>query len=303
MSDSLAVSSDSAVRPRLLRRIKRRCLRIVEARIYNVLMFFTTISCTLFLLIRPPPGAPQSRYTWLHKRMEQLEVVDMVFSVVFIADAMLNALGHGLFQYWGIDIFCKIDLCTAATSVLDLALRAFGFNYSLKSVRVFRVLKPMLRLKCLTGTRAIFISIVEGSTSLLAILFLTLLAILVFDVMGVEFYMGSTKRRCAWMDSQQLVVPHKACKRSVGSDVSSCGLLQTCVDSQNPFNGMLSFDNAMSSGITVFQVASGDNGYFVLHKMKEAEPNLANGTWAYFISINVVFSLILFTMFSAVLTP
>ena len=46
------------------------------------------------------------------------------------------------------------------------------------------------------GIRAIFFSVVDGASSLSAILFVTFLALFVFTVVGVEFYMGSFRRYC-----------------------------------------------------------------------------------------------------------
>jgi len=48
-----------------------------------------------------------------------------------------------------------------------------------------------------------------------------------------------------------------------------------CVDVGNPQQGMLSFDNSWNGLLTVWQVASADNGYYVWHSMRDAEPHLA----------------------------
>ena len=155
-------------------------------------------------------------------------------------------------------------------SALDLALRVWGSTYSFKAFRVCRILKPLLRVKAFAGIRAIFFSVVDGASALSAILFVTFLSLFVFTVVGVEFYMGSFRRRCAWMDTLELVVPGTWCKREAGEKMlaaSSCGLLQICVDTQNPHNNLQSFDNTLSGLLMVFQIAAADNAHVVLHQM------------------------------------
>ena len=50
------------------------------------------------------------------------------------------------------------------------------------------------------------------------------------------------------------------------------------------------------------QVASGDNSYYVLHAMLDAEPKLFVGTIIYFLVISLTISLVVLQMFTAVLT-
>ena len=64
----------------------------------------------------------------------------------------------------------------------------------------------------------------------------------------------SFRRRCAWMDTLELVVPATSCKRNAGDErqlVSSCGVLQLCVDALNPHNNLQSFDNSLSVCVCV----------------------------------------------------
>ena len=50
---------------------------------------------------------------------------------------------------------------------------------------------------------------------------------------------GSARRRCVWMDTLEPVEPVHMCKRYLAEQVSSCDLLQQCVDVANPKGGML----------------------------------------------------------------
>jgi len=56
------------------------------------------------------------------------------------------------------------------------------------------------------------------------------------------------------MDTLELVVPATSCKRNAGDErqlVSSCGVLQLCVDALNPHNNLQSFDNSLSVCVCV----------------------------------------------------
>ena len=56
------------------------------------------------------------------------------------------------------------------------------------------------------------------------------------------------------MDTLELVLPEKMCKRLYSGEMSSCDLLQSCLDFGNPKDGLLSFDNSWHGFLTVFQV-------------------------------------------------
>ena len=204
--------------------VRRLCIHLVTSWPYTTLMAITTLTCTVFISIKPPQTTTPSKWD------VEVKIADTIFAGLFVLDAILNLIASGFVKYWRTDVFNKIDFCTALLSALDLVLRSWGFSYSLKSMRVFRILKPMLHLKAFAGINAIFQSVVRGSSSLLAIISVTVLALLVFDVVGVEFYKGSSRRRCAWMDSLELVIPEKFCKHRKNSLEPNCGLLQQCIE-------------------------------------------------------------------------
>jgi hypothetical protein len=262
---------------------------------YQIMVLSATLACALWICIKPVP------ISWA------LHAADFVFAAIFALDIISAVIAAGFYSFWSYDVFNKIDFVTTIMYIIDLGLRALGFTYSLRSVRLFRLFKPMLRLKSFAGIKAIFLSLIKGASSLGAILLMLGLGLLVFVVVGVEFYMGSARRRCVWMDSLQEVVPTKMCKRYIREHVASCDLLQICVDASNPKSGVdgmtsQSFDHVWSALLTTWQVASGDNGYNVLNAMLEAEPLLEVGTFVYFYGINFIMTITLFTMFSAILT-
>ena len=262
---------------------------------YQIMVLSATLACALWICIKPVP------ISWT------LHAADFVFAAIFALDIISAVIAAGFYSFWSYDVFNKIDFVTTIMYIIDLGIRVLGFTYSLRSVRLFRLFKPMLRLKSFAGIKAIFLSLIKGASSLGAILLLLGLGLLVFVVVGVEFYMGSARRRCVWMDSLQEVVPTKMCKRYISEHVASCDLLQICVDASNPkssVDGMTSqsFDHVWSAFLTTWQVASGDNGYNVLNAMLEAEPLLEVGTFVYFYGINFIITITLFTMFSAILT-
>ena len=113
--------------------------------------------------------------------------------------------------------------------------------------------------------------------------------------MGVELYMGSVNRFCYWMDTQDLVVPVRNCKAVRGPWRSSCSFMQECKGSAES-SGHISFDDALLGFVTVFQVASMDSAYAVIHTFLQSEPAFKLLTWLFFIAINALFSIIAFNM-------
>ena len=181
--------------------------RLRASKHYQAFMLCATIACAFYLFLTPTPTS------------SNLHVADVIFCSVFIADCLNGVIVHGFWEYWRYDVFNKLDLVIAFLCVVDLALRTMGFTYSFKALRLFRIFKPMLALKAFAGIKAIFFSIVRGASSLAAIVFLLALSMLVFDVVGVEFYMGSARRRCIWIDSLEPVLPEKMCKRLYSAQV------------------------------------------------------------------------------------
>ena len=167
---------------------------------YGLFMAAATLACALFVFLRPKPSS------WM------LHAADIVFGSVFVLDVAFGTIAFGWIKFWRHDHFNKIDVVTSFLFLVDIALHTLGFSYSLRSMRLFRIFKPMLSLKAFAGIRAIFLSVVDGASSLGAILFILALALLVITVVGVEFYKGSALRRCVWMDSLEEVVPMRMCK-------------------------------------------------------------------------------------------
>jgi hypothetical protein len=239
--------------------------RIRASVYFQILILVATLACSVWVCLKPIPT------NWA------LYAADYVFAVIFTLDISSGVIAAGFFAFWQYDIFNKIDLVTTVMYLVDLGLRALGFTYSLRAVRLFRIFKPMLRLESFAGIRvrsrycsctlkmlnltahfaawqAIFLSLVKGASSLGAIILVLGLSLLVFVVQGVEFYMGSARRRCVWADSLQEVRPLSFCKRYESEHVSSCGLVQMCVDAPSPKSSpsgltSQSYDHAWSAAV------------------------------------------------------
>ena len=110
-----------------------------------------------------------------------------MFGAIFVFDILTGTIAFGVINFWRYDVFNKIDFVTSFLFLLDMALHSLGFVYSFRSMRVFRIFKPVLRLRSFVGIRAIFFSVVTGTSSLASILFILALSLLVLDVVGVEF--------------------------------------------------------------------------------------------------------------------
>ena len=144
---------------------------------YQCLLFAATMGCTIYVFQRSAPTC------WY------LGVADLVFVAIFVFDILTGTtqVALGVINFWRYDVFNKIDFVTSFLFLLYMALHSLGFVYSFRSMRVFRIFKPMLRLRSFAGIRAIFFSVVTGTSSLASILFILALSLLVLDVVGVEF--------------------------------------------------------------------------------------------------------------------
>ncbi|XP_018650448.1 voltage-dependent calcium channel [Schistosoma mansoni] len=209
---------------------------------------------------------PSNDKTALSEKLEQTETY---FLIIFCVEALLKIVALGfafhrkayLRNIWNI-----MDFIVVVTGLLAYILP----NLNQPAVRALRVLRP---LKLVTGFESLQIvlkSIIRAMAPLLQISLLVLFAIIIFAIIGLEFYSGGFHMTCFDLynpDYLPISLPNRPtlapCSLSNGSATSTGSLPHgafVCPPNyvckgywEGPNYGITSFDNIGYAMLTVFQ--------------------------------------------------
>ncbi|CAG8569817.1 3141_t:CDS:10 [Ambispora leptoticha] len=174
--------------------------------------------------------------------------------------------------------FNRIDLLAVVSFWIDFGLSFSGVQhfYLFKALGAFR----SLRLLSLTsGSSTILQSLKKSLPLLVNVAFFVLFFFNLFSIIAVQSFKGSFMRHCMWIDPNQPTnnyslssfcggyidnktldaVPYlDADLNPVGTRAKGylCPRGQICLESGNPHNGTVNFDNVFSSMILVFVISS-----------------------------------------------
>ncbi|KAK1329273.1 hypothetical protein QTO34_011454 [Cnephaeus nilssonii] len=158
-----------------------------------------------------------------------------------------------------------LTLCVSVCSILATAGTHFNTHVDLRTLRAVRVLRP---LKLVPADRVE--SIMKAMVPLLQIGLLLFFAILMFAIIGLEFYSGKLHRACFMNNSGILEgfdPPHPC-------GVQGCPAGYECRDWIGPNDGITQFDNILFAVLTVFQCITMEGWTTVLYNGQGTEPGV-----------------------------
>ncbi|KAH1005168.1 hypothetical protein HUJ04_006202 [Dendroctonus ponderosae] len=167
------------------------------------------------------------------------------------------------------------------------------------------------RLVLCLGLQVVLKSIIKAMAPLLQIGLLVLFAIVIFAIIGLEFYSGALHRTCySLYDIEEIVreneeeVPcntdNETEAKSQGSNWCRDGS-SVCLERwQGPNNGITSFDNIGFAMLTVFQCITMEGWTSILYWMNDAVGSYYN--WMYFVPLIVLGSFFMLNLVLGVLS-
>uniref|UniRef100_A0A8C7UAL3 Voltage-dependent N-type calcium channel subunit alpha n=1 Tax=Oncorhynchus mykiss TaxID=8022 RepID=A0A8C7UAL3_ONCMY len=180
--------------------------------------------------------------------------------------------------------------------VLTGILATVGSDFDLRTLRAVRVLRPLKLVSGIPSLQVVLKSIMKAMVPLLQIGMLLFFAILMFAIIGVEFYMGKFHSTCF-----TLAVPAGAFPCGTEAPSRMCPNGTECTEYWiGPNYGITNFDNILFAVLTVFQCITMEGWVDILYNANDASGNTWN--WLYFIPLIIIGSFFMLNLVLGVLS-
>uniref|UniRef100_A0A4X2MC37 Voltage-dependent P/Q-type calcium channel subunit alpha n=1 Tax=Vombatus ursinus TaxID=29139 RepID=A0A4X2MC37_VOMUR len=230
---------------------------------------------------------------------ERLDDTEPYFIGIFCFEAGIKIIALGFAFHKGSYLrngWNVMDFVVVLTGILATV----GTEFDLRTLRAVRVLRPLKLVSGIPSLQVVLKSIMKAMIPLLQIGLLLFFAILIFAIIGLEFYMGKF---------------HTTCFEEVTDDIQGespapCGTeepARTCPNGtkckpywEGPNNGITQFDNILFAVLTVFQCITMEGWTDLLYNSNDASGNTWN--WLYFIPLIIIGSFFMLNLVLGVLS-
>ncbi|KAK9519294.1 hypothetical protein VZT92_022034 [Zoarces viviparus] len=263
-------------------------------------MILTTIiaNCIVLALEQHLPGEDK---TPMSKRLEKTEPY---FIGMFCLEAGIKIIALGFVFHKGSYLrngWNVMDFIVVLSGILAAAGAHMNISVDLRTLRAVRVLRPLKLVSGIPSLQIVLKSIMKAMVPLLQIGMLLFFAILMFAIIGLEFYSGKLHYTCTpqpgileneTVDSSEYEVP---------CGVRKCPAKYTCGDTWiGPNDGITQFDNILFALLTVFQCITMEGWTTVLYNTDDALGT--NWNWIYFIPLIIIGSFFVLNLVLGVLS-
>ena len=172
---------------------------------------------------------------------------DYVFQAIYTAEILLKTFAMGF-------VFNEGAYLRDPWNIMDFLIVLFGYlsylNFSagidLKSLRTFRILRPLRTISAVDGLRMLIEALVSSLPLLLDIMIILMFYFLILSIAALQLWHGILKLRC--FDKNSGTVDNT---RNCGSH--TCGYRDCVTFISNPNYGGTSYDDVFMSLLTAFQ--------------------------------------------------
>ncbi|CAM4718037.1 unnamed protein product [Leuciscus chuanchicus] len=265
-------------------------------------MILATIiaNCIVLALEQHLPGEDK---TPMSKRLEKTEPY---FIGMFCLEAGIKVIALGFAFHKGSYLrngWNVMDFIVVLSGILATAGAHMNISLDLRTLRAVRVLRPLKLVSGIPSLQIVLKSIMKAMVPLLQIGLLLFFAILMFAIIGLEFYSGKLHRQCVpGIKSKE---DHKLTNTSL-SESEQCGFKKcsenyTCNNNwPGPNDGITQFDNILFSILTVFQCITMEGWTTILYNTNDALGPTWN--WLYFIPLIIIGSFFVLNLVLGVLS-
>ncbi|XP_068196111.1 voltage-dependent R-type calcium channel subunit alpha-1E-like [Antennarius striatus] len=257
-----------------------------------------TANCVVLALEQHLPGEDK---TPMAKRLEKTEPY---FIGIFCFEAGIKLVALGFVFHKGSYLrngWNVMDFIVVLSGILATAGAHMNIPVDLRTLRAVRVLRPLKLVSGIPSLQIVLKSIMKAMIPLLQIGLLLFFAILMFAIIGLEFYSGKLHHTCLpsvdileneTVDSSELAF---AC------GVRKCPERYDCNDTWiGPNDGITQFDNILFAVLTVFQCITMEGWTAVLYNTNDALGLTWN--WLYFIPLIIIGSFFVLNLVLGVLS-
>uniref|UniRef100_A0A4W3GTD4 Voltage-dependent R-type calcium channel subunit alpha n=1 Tax=Callorhinchus milii TaxID=7868 RepID=A0A4W3GTD4_CALMI len=228
----------------------------------------------------------------------RLEDTEPYFIGIFCFEAGIKIIALGFVFHKGSYLrngWNAMDFIVVLSGILATA----ETHFDLRTLRAVRVLRPLKLVSGIPSLQIVLKSIIKAMVPLLQIGLLLFFAILMFAIIGLEFYNGILHRTCYSNDSGQegLELPFP-CGTQGPARLCPDGMV--CEYWIGPNNGITQFDNILFAVLTVFQCITMEGWTTILYNTNDALGALWN--WLYFIPLIIIGSFFVLNLVLGVLS-
>ncbi|XP_039514892.1 calcium channel, voltage-dependent, N type, alpha 1B subunit, a isoform X5 [Pimephales promelas] len=272
--------------------IRKYAKKITEWPPFEYLILATIIAnCIVLGLEQHLPALDK---TPMSKRLDDTEPY---FIGIFCFEAGIKIIALGFAFHKGSYLrngWNVMDFVVVLTGILTIV----GPDFDLRTLRAVRVLRPLKLVSGIPSLQVVLKSIMKAMVPLLQIGLLLFFAILMFAIIGLDFYMGKFHRTCFRIDNGEqaadfpcgLEEPARTCENG-----TECREYWT-----GPNFGITNFDNILFAVLTVFQCITMEGWVDILYNANDASGNFWN--WLYFIPLIIIGSFFMLNLVLGVLS-
>ncbi|XP_062454329.1 voltage-dependent P/Q-type calcium channel subunit alpha-1A [Rhea pennata] len=228
---------------------------------------------------------------------ERLDDTEPYFIGIFCFEAGIKILALGFALHKGSYLrngWNVMDFVVVLTGILATV----GSQFDLRTLRAVRVLRPLKLVSGIPSLQVVLKSIMKAMIPLLQIGLLLFFAILIFAIIGLEFYMGKFHTTCFDLVTDEIKV-----EVPCGTDEPAriCPNGTKCKKYwEGPNYGITQFDNILFAVLTVFQCITMEGWTDLLYYSNDASGNTWN--WLYFIPLIIIGSFFMLNLVLGVLS-
>ncbi|XP_043941319.1 voltage-dependent R-type calcium channel subunit alpha-1E-like isoform X1 [Protopterus annectens] len=191
-----------------------------------------------------------------------------------------------------------MDFIVVLSGILATAGTHFNNHVDLRTLRAVRVLRPLKLVSGIPSLQIVLKSIMKAMVPLLQIGLLLFFAILMFAIIGLEFYSGKLHKTCYTNNSETGELEELEPQYPCGEQ--ECPPGYKCQDWIGPNDGITQFDNILFAVLTVFQCITMEGWTTVLYNANDALG--ATWNWLYFIPLIIIGSFFVLNLVLGVLS-
>ncbi|KAG9509584.1 Voltage-dependent calcium channel type A subunit alpha-1, partial [Fragariocoptes setiger] len=290
--------------------LRRKTRYLIENTIFEYFVLLTiTANCVVLAMEAHLPHKDRTELSM------SIEKTEPYFLCIFCTEALLKILALGFVMHKGAylrNVWNIIDFIVVLTGFIALFVhedsRSIGID--LRTLRAIRVLRPLKLVSGVPSLQVVLKSIIKAMAPLFQIALLVLFAIVIFAIIGLEFYAGALHNTCySLTDPTQIVSEGESptpcfLKGDVAPPVGAyiCNENYSfCSDSWiGPNYGITSFDNIFFAMLTVFQCITMEGWTSILYWTNDALGNTFN--WMYFVPLIILGSFFMLNLVLGVLS-
>ncbi|XP_040011264.1 calcium channel, voltage-dependent, N type, alpha 1B subunit, a [Xiphias gladius] len=228
---------------------------------------------------------------------ERLDDTEPYFIGIFCFEAGIKIIALGFAFHKGSYLrngWNVMDFVVVLTGILATV----GADFDLRTLRAVRVLRPLKLVSGIPSLQVVLKSIMKAMVPLLQIGLLLFFAILMFAIIGLDFYMGKFHRTCFRIDTGEQAAEFPC---GLEAPARTCANDTACKEYWiGPNFGITNFDNILFAVLTVFQCITMEGWVDILYNANDASGNTWN--WLYFIPLIIIGSFFMLNLVLGVLS-